>query len=388
MMIGPERFAASLARLSPLEVFDFYDGPRFYSVKDAVGQLYLVYWVDEFPAGSAWLYVRVSLDRYASLKQGVIPIATALSQPEDEVAYVIHITPDGPEVEEIEARKIDPEWLPPPAEALSLPSSPLPAKTSTASESALGARRQVLDVAFQKSSNRYEIGAGKLGRLLEAIQNTVYALACAPDRDVRRVPEDVKFGNEMMVTGVFASSFGVRLQSKGTDLFDGGDSARALQTFTELFELLSRPDELTENLHRLNILGRSRFKHLLRVLVDSEVSIGAEWADPSGAMRSSRATLPEVAVALGRLEATESATTRQVDRTGRLVGVDVQSNFFALAVDGAEVVRGTLGPAVVQRKFEVPSHIVATLEETSVVDPLTDREKWTYVLLAASEPEA
>lgn len=383
-MIGPERFASSLARLSPLEVFDFYDGPRFYSVKDVVGQLYLVYWIDEAPAGSSWLYVRVSSDRYASLKQGIIPVATALSQPEDQVAYVIHITPNGPEVEEFDAANLDPEWMPPIGERLSIPSSPLPVKASNARESAVGAKRQVLDFAFQRASNKFEIGAGKLGRLLEAIQNTIYALACAPDRDVRRVPEEVKFANEMMVTGVFASSFGIRLQSKGADLFEDGDSARALQTITELFELLSTPDLLTENLHRLNILGRSRFKHLLRVLVDSEVSVGADWGDPSGAARSSKASLMQLAVALARLEATEDATTRQVERPGRLVGVDVQSNFFALAVEGGEVIKGTLASAIAQQKFEVPSHITATLEETSVVDPLTDREKWTYVLLAAS----
>jgi hypothetical protein len=37
--------------LTILEVFDYFDGPKFYSCKDLVGQLYLAYWIDQTELG-------------------------------------------------------------------------------------------------------------------------------------------------------------------------------------------------------------------------------------------------------------------------------------------------------------------------------------------------
>ena len=80
--------AKSFEHFTPVEVFDYYDGPRFFSVKDLAGQLFLVYWIDETEFNSTWLYVRISVERYIALKRGYISVALALSQPEDGAAYV------------------------------------------------------------------------------------------------------------------------------------------------------------------------------------------------------------------------------------------------------------------------------------------------------------
>jgi hypothetical protein len=45
------------------------------------------------------------------------------------------------------------------------------------------------------------------------------------------------------------------------------------------------------------------------------------------------------------------------------------------------VIKGKLSRGLASRRFEVPSEIRAKLEETSVVDPLTDRAKWSFILL-------
>lgn len=388
-MSRAEHLAALLPGLVPVEVFDFYDVPRFYSVRDSVGQLYLVYWVDEAESGATkWLYLRVSQDRYASVKQGLIPISFALLNPEEGVAFTVLNGAEGASVAELDATSIEPDWLPPSTDRLSTPALSLPHRDATALETARAGNRQVVDLAFKRLTNSYEIGCGKLGRLLEAVQNTIYAFACPPDRDVRRVPEEVKFNNEAMVTGLFASSFGVRLQSKGSDLFQDDRASEALRTLSELVAVLALPDTVATELHQQNILARSRFKHLLRVLVEAEVSLAIDWGAPSGSNRQSQASLSEISRALQRLEATDAATTQTVERPGRLVGVDVQSNFFALVLAENEVIKGTLSSALAMRQFEVPSQIVATVQESCVVDPLTDREKWTYILLEATAREA
>lgn len=367
--------------LTPVEVFDYYDGPRFYSCRDVVGQLYLVYWADESEAGTSWLYVRISAERYAALKRGDVAIAYALSKPEDDTVLIVLSGAQEFTVEQLTPAEIEHDWLPDMQDRLAIDHATLPARATSASDLAPRVRRQVFDVAFEKTSNTYEMAAGRLGRLLEAFQNTVYALSCDPTSDIRRVPEETKQRSELMVTGLFASSFGVRLQTKGAGLFEGDDTERALQTLAELIAALSAPDTLAADLHHLNILARSRFKHLLRVMVDSQVSVKADWGTPLGNGRQARASFADIVLSLQKLDASDAATSRVVERSVRLVGVDVQSDFFAVVLDDGEVLKGKLAKGLASRHFEVPSVIKAKLEETSVVDPLTDREKWTYVLL-------
>ena len=367
--------------LTPVEVFDYYDGPRFYSCRDVVGQMYLVYWVDESEAGTSWLYVRISAERYAALKRGDVAIAYALSKPEDDTVLIVLSGAQEFTVEQLKPAEIQHDWLPDLQDRLAIDHATLPARATSASDLAPRVRRQVFDVAFEKTSNTYEMAAGRLGRLLEAFQNTVYALSCDPTSDIRRVPEETTQRSELMVTGLFASSFGVRLQTKGAGLFEGDDTERALQTLAELIASLSAPDTLAADLHHLNILARSRFKHLLRVMVDSQVSVKADWGTPLGNGRQALASFADIVLSLQKLEASDAATSRVVERSVRLVGVDVQSDFFAVVLDDGEVLKGKLAKGLASRHFEVPSVIKAKLEETSVVDPLTDREKWTYVLL-------
>lgn len=447
-----------IRRLTPFEVFDYYDGPRFYSCRDIDGQTYLVYWVDETESLTSWLYARVSLERYSALKLGSISISDALSKTEDGFVLLVQSSSEGITIDRLRLEQIKPEWLPDSRERLSLendslllksepttdlnsqyltpiateqlPSAyigpslgplsgqltaatdlaskiqepvtteqlprtyagslpgnemaPLPPKLISAIDLASQARRQVFDLAFEKTVNVYEMGAGKLGRLLDAIQNTVYALSCSPTLDIRRVPEEIKQKSEVLVTGLFASSFGIRMQTKGGDLFESGDTERALQTLSELMANLNAPDVLANDLHRLNILARSRFKHLLRVMVDSQVAIKADWGSPFGQNRQAQASFSDIALSLQKLEASDAATSRVVDRVVKLVGVDVQSDFFAVVLDDGDIVKGKLARGLTTRHFAVPSFIKAKLEETSVVDPLTDREKWTYTLLDLS----
>lgn len=367
--------------LAPVEVFDYYDGPRFYSCRDKAGQLYLVYWVDESETGSSWLYLKVSPERYGAMRRGDVAIAEVLSRPEEDTAFLVQSNTTGFIVSQLEVDEIEPDWMPEQSDRLQLPHATLPTNLISPIDLARQARRHVFDVAFDKLSNTYEMGAGKLGRLLEAFQNTLYALSCDPEMDVRRVPEDIKHGSELLVTSLFASSFGIRLQTKGSDLFGSDDIARALQTLTGLLDGINSPGTLSAELHRLNILARSRFKHLLRVMVDAQVAVKADWGSPAGEGRHARASFEKIAFALQKLEALEDATQQTVERSARLVGVDVQSDFFALVLDDGEVIKGKLSKGLSANHFEVPSFVMATLQESSVVDPLTDREKWSYVLL-------
>jgi hypothetical protein len=361
-----------------VEVFDYYDGPRFFSVKDLVGQLFLVYWIDETEAYSSWLYVRISAERYTALKRGYISVASALSQPEDGFAFVL----EGESVKKIPASSIHADWLPVGDYRLALQAPSLPQREITAVDLSKRVQRQVLDIAFSKLSNVYELGARKFGRLLEAFQGTVEALACGEDGAVRRIPDDIKNRSELMTTALFASSFGVRLQTKGTDLFASDDTAKALETLGQLIIALEAPNAIAAELRKFNILARSRFKHLLSVLVEAQVSLAADWGNPDGRSIQANASFDQISLSLCQLQGTDEATEQTLDRRGRLVGVDVRGNFFAFVDEEDHVIKGELAPELRAEHFAIPSEVVVTVRETCEVDPLTDKERWTYVLLA------
>lgn len=374
-------FDSLIKDLTPIQIFDYYDGPKFYSCRDKVGQVFLVYWIDETNEYGSWLYLRISQERYSSLKNGNISIAEALSNPEEGTAFVVKNYGTTFSVEEISATHIHPDWLPPINDYLHLSEPALPEKTLSAVEIAERSNRQVIDLAFDKLSNTYEMGCGKLGKLLDSFQNVIYALACDAQLDVRRVPEGIKFKSEVLVTGLFASSFGVRLQSKGGELFSNGETANAIEALANLISTLEDPEKVPEELHRFNILARSRFKHLLRVLVDSEVSIKVDWGSPFGNALQSRVSFNEITRALKKLEETDVATKNIIERPATLVGVDVESDFFALKIEGNEIIKGKLSKSVSSRNFDIPSSIIAKLEESCVIDPLTEKEKWSYILV-------
>ncbi|MHB1236600.1 MAG: DUF6575 domain-containing protein [Gallionella sp.] len=367
--------------LLPWEVLDYYDGPKFYSCKDKVEQIYLVYWLYDDSDSQHWLYLRISTPRYLALKNSQISIANILSEPEEGFLYFVSSKAKDFFVQVVEQSQILQDWLPDQSDFLEIPSSALPLKTTTALVQARATRRQVFDLALGKVSNQYEIGCGKLGKILEAVQNAVNALACASNREIKRIPEEIKFQNEMLFTTVFDGSIGIRLQSKSGELINNSEGVQAARLLAELLRDTDVPECIPERLKSFNVLARSRFKHLLHVLVDSGVSLSTDWGSPFGEEVSSRISFDKIKRTLQKLEETDDAITEIRTYLGKLVGVDVESDFFAMIPNDGELIKGKLSKQLAGGHFEVPSMITAKVQEVCVVDPLTEREKWTYTLL-------
>jgi len=373
-----------IKELLPWEVLDYYDGPKFYSCKDNVGQIYLVYWLNGEGELNSWLYLRISLARYLALKNAHISILKVLSEPEDGFVYEVNFSSKQFDVTPLEQSQIKPEWLPDADDFLDIPSSMLPAKISTALEQAKATNRQVFDFALGRISNQYEIGCGKLGKILEAVQNAVNAFACASNRELKRIPEEIKFKNELLFTTVFEGSIGIRLQSKSGELISNNDGTQAIKILAELLRDTNVPECIPERLKGFNVLSRSRFKHLLHVLVDSGVSLSSDWGSPFGGEVSSSVSYENLKRTLQKLDESDDAITQIRTYTGKLVGVDVESDFFAMIPNDGQLIKGKLSKQLEGGHFEVPSMITAKVQEVWVVDPLTEKEKWTYTLLEVS----
>lgn len=374
-----------LEKLELWEVLDYYDGPKFYSCKDIVGQIYIVFWADSIDGNDFWLYSKVSSERYSALKNGMISIQFALTKPEEGISYLVKKGKEVFDLQILEPGNIDPTWLPADDDFLNLPKTELPEKKSSATDTAKANNRQVLDIAFVKKNNPYEIACGVFGRSLDALQNLINALACSVDSNVRRIPDEIKRQNELSFTGVFASSFGVRLQTKSNQLVEDDETKKVNKIFSSLIFCLNNPDNLILEIKSHNILARSRFKHLLNVLVDGGFALKTEWANPFGDNVIAKASYDDLKNALKKLEEDSSATTRINTYTCRLVGVDIEKDFFAVVTQDGELLRGKLVKQLEGKQFEVPSEIKAKIEEVCTINPLTDNEKWTYTLLDVIE---
>lgn len=372
--------------LTPVEIFDYYDGPRFYSCQDKLGHLFLIYWIDEVEDYDSWLYLRVSQRRYLSLKNGDISVADVLSNPEEGFAFFVKNYDHDFLVEEIPSIDVQADWLPPNDYCLNLqdavlPSKTLPEKTLSAVELANLSSRQVLDIALNKLDNEYEMGCGKLGKLLNSFQSLIYALSCDKHFDSDKIPESIQFKSEVLVTGLFASSFGIRLQSKVGDVFFNDPTADAIENFGYLISKLSDSENILSEIRQLNIPARKRFKLFLQALVNSNVSIKLDWGSPSGKALQSQATTAEIGRVLRQLE-TDKTAEPSIDKRATLVGVNVESKHFTLKLDNDETINGTLSESISTQCFDVPCQIIAKLERSLKIDSLTDKEVWSYILVS------
>lgn len=378
-----------IQNLKPWEIFDFFEGPGFYSCKNQTGQIYLVHWVDEIKDSDIWLYSKVSFEKYCALKNKKIDIRSCFENPEEGFSYLVTVASSKEfNINLIKAEEYDPEWLPDEGGFLEhqAPSTTLPEKIVDIQEAAVANSRQILDLAFSKSHQTYEIASDALGKILTTVQNYLYSSACPSDIDIRRVPEHIKDENILMVSGLFASSFGVRLQSKNSDLFPGSNQNQNLKEFMALLIATEKSDRVLTKVKGYNLLSRARYKAVLQELVAAEVSVKAEWSDPYGNFRVSRIPLHQIKESLRKLEDGDSSDTQTVKYEElRLVGVDIENDFFAVVKNDGELIKGKLDKSLDAYQFKVPSTVRVTIEETCKINPVTDKEKWSYKLIDIKE---
>mgnify|MGYP003658027524 FL=1 len=185
-----------------------------------------------------------------------------------------------------------------------------------------------------------------------------------------------------MVSGLFASSFGVRLQSKNSDLFSGSHQNNNLQRFMELLATTEESDQVLKEVKNYNLLSRARYKAVLQELVAAELSVKAEWSDPYGNSKISRISYHQIKESLRKLDEGESSNTQIVKYEDiKLVGVDIENDFFAVVKNDGELLKGKLDKSLESYQFNVPSIINVKIEETCKINPVTDKEKWSYKLI-------
>jgi hypothetical protein len=115
-----------LGTLTMLEIYEFYNLPVLFACQNRTGQLFLVVWIDETTDENSWLYVPLSTERFAAVRQGRIDLHSAFVQPEDIFVFNVNVPKQANHsatVEAIHIENLDIDWAPLPGETLDIPHS-------------------------------------------------------------------------------------------------------------------------------------------------------------------------------------------------------------------------------------------------------------------------
>ncbi|MCE7982969.1 MAG: hypothetical protein DYG89_17430 [Caldilinea sp. CFX5] len=115
-----------LGTLTIVEIYEFYNMPVLFACRNRTGQFFLAEWIDETTDENIWLYVPVSAERFAAVRQGKIDLHSAFVHPEDIFVFKVSVSKQlnhSAVVEATHIENLDIDWAPLPGEYLDIPNS-------------------------------------------------------------------------------------------------------------------------------------------------------------------------------------------------------------------------------------------------------------------------
>lgn len=103
-----------IGKMSLIDIYYFYDGPKLFSCKSQTEQIYIVIWTDFNESEDVWFYIPISNKRFLEIKKGEISIRNAITEVEDGWIWKLTNSKEEnePIVEKIPALKLTEEDLP------------------------------------------------------------------------------------------------------------------------------------------------------------------------------------------------------------------------------------------------------------------------------------
>lgn len=391
-VVFSDRMTISMfSNLRTLEVFDSYDGPRFYSALSPSGQILLILWVDHNEQNTNWLYLQISPERYNAVKRGALSIREAFQHPEEGCVFSVSVQEDKQIIAEpLTGGEVPQEWLPPEGDSLSLDTVALFPKIRSTIEAAKMLRSPVVDIAL--GTNGVEPDCSELGHILVHFQSLLDSMACNQKEQFRSVPQEIKEKTDMGFAGVFQSSFGIRLRAKHADLFEIPELTQALSTFFDLLEGSNSGSKAVELLGPLNLLTRIRFQSFLESLDRANASVRAEWADTNGKHAEAILPLPNLQNSLWWIRRQVETQNVTSTFTGKLEGIDVNKKKFNFISDANHRYEGRVSkdllPQLEQHPIPVPIEASVRISVRVSASEATGKERWEIILLEVKAKSA
>lgn len=328
-----------LGTLALVEVFEYYDFPRLFTCRSASGQHYVAVSTFDDEVESHWIYLPVSSLRLESIHHGGISLRQAFRAPEG--GYLVKVTcyssERRPEVAYTLPEQVPEDDLPSADYTVSAVRPNIAIDLSlSAQQVATATRRETFNYRiFPESANTHEVPARKLGGILTSTQELIDALGQASQGEptVRGpLPADLLQKTRVNVSHSFPGSFGVQFRAaQFSDLLGESALAAAMGELANLLLAQDYEDLLSNKLHSLKGRVASKYRRLLKELVDIDSGIDLEWGSvEQNAGGKFQLTASQVRSAYTIVDRIDIAMAEEVTVAGKLVGFNSRTKRYEI----------------------------------------------------------
>jgi len=387
-----------LGELEIINIYVYYDQPWIFSCKDKNEQLYFCLCADEDERGQRWLYLPVSKHKLFEIESGSISIYSAFKSANVKYVFNVYISFDN-ELDEISLIKpsdIEDDCLPDKDIKLSfidpydvnyfnhvqnkvklqkIEYDPL--------ELSLMTRRDVLDLCFEPQETHHpEIDCDSLGISLITTQAIINSISYNKINPKGRIPNEFKLKNKLNVAATRAASFGVILLSNETaNLMGSTPVSEAIQIFSKLLEAKDNEQLLNDICELIPPRAFYQYVNLLKALLNSNTNLQLKTATPDRFYKHVKLTQESMSSTLNIIENKYKTFVTKKEMLGELVGYNVKKNTFALLDLEQNLYTGSLSSNLKGATLTIPSSVKVIIQESIDINPLTQKEKYTYELI-------
>lgn len=387
MTFLPER--TLLGQLEIIEVYDFYDKPVLFSCKNKSGLIFIVLCVDSLDFTEIWLYAPISSSRFQIVIQGEVELRHIFTDTEDAFVYQVEIPyEDGINVivKNVGCNEIPDEYLPELGQFIHSVSHAIEVVSTQK-------RREIIDFVLQfPDQDIQEAPVGDLGLILSSLQETIDAIGQIKlgKSESHIIPFEVKQKTQVVMSGVFSGSFGMRLEGSvyEEDSLGLGESflGQCLKEFIQLINLGANTEELPAKLNVLKKKTAFKYTEFLTALTRIGISkLHIDWASPGQKVQMGEIEQETVLKVLDVIKKTKSRTETEICVNVKLTQISYSSKTITLQEVGSKKKYKCLIADSAMKDVETISRkvvYVATIQEYAIVSTVLNKEKHEYELLS------
>jgi hypothetical protein len=312
----------SIGHLTIETVLEYVDEPVLFVARNDLGFPFLAVAVDEVDGANYFLYVPMSEERLAAARTGLVSLREAFALPERPNVFLVRSNPDEerPQVTELSAAELRPEWLPDEDERLgeSLETA-LPFSLERLGRSAVRENRHLFALEVQQSldSFRTELSLRFSGPIMTEFQELADALA--PD-------------SEFALVQLQAASFVIIVAPMVRDRMFASASPAA-QEIAELLEAAST-DSFGEYLVPLNRRMKAHVRDFFTALSDAGTGVTLFSASPAGTVATTALPLDGVRGGLAILRSSKELDNETLHVVGYLIALNHAKRTFGVRESG------------------------------------------------------
>jgi hypothetical protein len=336
-----------------IETYEFYDGPKLFACRNAIGQIYFGLWVGSDRESENYWLVPASQERLEFLRSGGLDLATAFADPELGFLYLCKVTPSNGSTETtaLLAEQLDRNLFPEAGERLNLPTETLRTRVAERSlaDRAAARHREALSIHLDLSAKREEAPTKELGRILVSFQETLDALGQKVDGQPTlrgAISPEILSKTQTCIVQAVGGSFALEISAaQESDLFGNSLISEALMKFFDIIEIGDDAVRLRESLIEMRPRAASKYRIFLASLLQTQAALRAELASSrDGSTRWVSLDLKKTAAALKTAEEVTRENGEIREGLGVLIGIELPRKTFTAVLfeDEDTIYRGKL----------------------------------------------